>query len=224
MSDILSSEVEKQAKKLGLENLVEVYDAIKFRNNPPEQDAIYLFGQTKDNESSVFERAVMLFEHEVSDKILIINAEKANGFPGYAEWHERLGKRMPGQNIYPVPIENPKAVNTLSESVELIKYATSKGHYALGIVAAQFHMLRAFMTAASEAIRQNPGIKLHPFCGTELPWDEHVAHSQGTLYGTRRKLVEEELIRINKYQNDGTSSKKPSIKPVKEILEYLKSY
>jgi len=48
-----------------------------------------------------------------------------------------------------------------------------------------------------------------------MPWMEYVVHSQGTLQAPRRQLIQEELIRVNTYQNKG------DLAGFQEVLDYL---
>ena len=206
-------------RELGADSkLLDVADRIINDMRPSLEDA-YLFANTSDNEKSLFEAAQYIQKEELAGRFLVIDGADANGFPGYEAWSTRLGEYVGLANVQPVKIDDPYQINTLSESQALAARVRETGLRHLFIVAANFHQLRAMMTAASEEIRHerqgNEPYNLFNFVGEELPWEETVAHSQGTLVATRAELVGHELERIQRYQVKG------DIMPAEDILAYM---
>lgn len=211
----LIDKIESVAKEIGLDSsaIGEICDIV-FNDSRPKLKHAYLFANTWDNESSLFEAAIQMQQQSLAKKFLIVNGLDANGFPGYEKWSYKLGRLVGSSNISPVPIENQSGVNTYSESAALADYTKKQKINGIYVIAAQFHQLRAFMTAASEAIKSNPRLNIFSYPGCELPWNEMVLHSQGKLRGRRADFILAELERIKQYSN---------ILPPAQILNYLQN-
>lgn len=177
-------------------------------------DGIYLFGQTKDNEKSVFSSAIRAVDNSLTDNVLISGGKCFPGYQGYESWSDFLQKKLE-TTVLKVPLRDPK-MNTLTESNSLLEYMNKEGLNSVYVTAAPFHSLRVFMTASSVVIRKNPKIKIMNLFGGQLPWNDEVYHSQGSLKATRFDLIEHEMERIKSY------TKKGDILPAREILDYLK--
>ena len=195
-----------------------IIDLVKmiFKDKHPKLRLAYLFAETKDNQVSSFQAAQQMKQLGLADKFLISGIAEAAGYPGGEAWKRDLGKKIGSENIFLVPFQYEKA-NTLTESMALASYLRRTNTYALYLVAPHFHQPRAFMTLASIAIKNFNGLKIYNYPGILLPWERMVYHSQGILnpMKTRRELVEDELIRIMKYQAQG------NILPSAQILDYL---
>lgn len=207
--------IELTAKKIGLDSsAIREISSVIFNDQRPKLKHAYLFANTQDNESSLFEAAIQMQQQSLAEKFLIINGFDANGFPGYEKWRTQLEKVVGAENISPVPIENREGVNTYSESVALMSYTSNQKIGNIYVVAAQFHQLRAFMTVASEAIKKNPKLNIFSYPGKELPLDEVALHSQGKLRDTRANFVPIEVKKVMEYKN---------ILPPAKILDYLRN-
>ena len=179
-------------------------------------NAAYLYCQTKGNEQSVFHAARFLLNNSVSSKILILQTKAKSGYPGFAEWSHQLQELgLPMREIEGIKIEETAGINTLVESEALIRFAKQQGYSSLFVVSPPFHLLRAFMTAVTVAIKEYPELLIYSYPGVTLPWQEEVAHSQGALRATRCDLIHEEFERIDKYQNKG------DLASYKQVLSYL---
>eukprot|EP00747_Dinoflagellata_sp_TGD_P072138 gnl/TRDRNA2_/TRDRNA2_157350_c0_seq5.p1 gnl/TRDRNA2_/TRDRNA2_157350_c0~~gnl/TRDRNA2_/TRDRNA2_157350_c0_seq5.p1 ORF type:complete len:103 (+),score=21.96 gnl/TRDRNA2_/TRDRNA2_157350_c0_seq5:51-359(+) len=86
---------------------------------------------------------------------------------------------------------------------------------SLIVVAPPFHLPRAAMTAASVAKKEHPSLRIYPFAGAPLLWEEQAGHSQGML-GTRLEFLDSELARIELYTSKG------DIAPCEELAELFK--
>ena len=164
----------------------------------------YLYCQTRSNQRSVFQTAQLLIKNSHTSKILILNSKAKSGFPGYAEWKNRLQQLgLSVEQIEGVDNKETTMLNTLIESESLIRFAKQHNYRSLFVVAPPFHQLRAFMTAVTVALREYPELLIYSYPGATMPWLEEVIHSQGTLKAKRRDLIQDELERIEKYQNKG---------------------
>ena len=217
-SDILTREIEEQGHRLGLDTLVQIYHKILQIKAPDATDAAYLFTNTSDNQASVFEGAQKLYQRGIVDLFLIMDGPDDTGYPGAKEWLSHLQKYIPKKNIKLVEFKNSENLNTYSESQNVVMYARKNKIDALHIVAAPFHMLRAFMTIASEAIKENAGLRVYPWYGSELDWERSVLHSQGRETATRRQFVRKEMQKIRSYQ-----IKPGNIMPTWEITNYVQT-
>jgi len=211
----LIQRIETAVKEVGLDSSVmRDINSIVFGDHRPRLLCAYLFGNTSDNESSLFEAAGEMQSKSLASEFLVIEAFEANGFPGYENWSQKLERVVGRENIVPVHIEDPKGVNTYSESVELLNYTRGHEIEDIYVVGADFHQLRAMMTMASEVIERNSKLNLFSYPGTKLSLDEVALHSQGTLRDTRSNLVLSEIEKIRDYTN---------ILPPSQILEYLQN-
>ncbi len=179
-------------------------------------DAVFLYSQTEDNQSSVLSAAKQLLEEGRVKRILITNSGPKSGYPGYAAWQEALvGMGVPKSAIQGVDLKKEASLNTLIESNALVQHTKLHRYNTLYVTASPFHQVRAFMTAITAAQNYYPQIKLHSFNGHPLPWLQSVAHSQGETTGSRTELINAEFERILKYQ------KKGDLALDEDILTYL---
>ena len=106
-------------------------------------DGAFLFGQTKDNQSSVLLAAQHIISNNLAKRILIIKTEKKSGYPGFTAWEKELLKLGIQKNkIVGVDMKKTNSLNTLIEAEALINYAKRKNYRSLYVVASSFHQLR----------------------------------------------------------------------------------
>ena len=176
----------------------------------------YLFCQTRDNQESIFKAAQFLLNNSLTSKILILHTEAQSGYPGFTEWRQKLQQLgLSEEQIEGVKNKKTSMLNTLIESEALIRFAKQHGYRSLFVIAPPFHQLRALMTAVTVTLREYPELLIYSYPGVAMPWQEEVIHSQGTLKAKRRDLIQEELERIEKYQNKG------DLALFEEVLSYL---
>ena len=181
-----------------------------------QADGAYLYCTTIENQASVFQTARMLISNSVVSRIYILEAQAMSGYPGVLHYQKGLRDHgLSAEQIECVPYGEATSINTLIESQALVRFARDREMGSLILVSPPFHQLRAFMTAVSVTLKWYPQLALHSHPGAAMPWRETVAHSQGTLQAPRRQLIEEELIRIDTYQNKG------DLAGFHEILDYL---
>ena len=179
-------------------------------------DAAYLYAQTQDNEHSVFLAAKRILEDSLAYRVVLLDTASNRSYRGFDIWRERLIELgIPGSRIIGTELGNTFSHNTLTESQALIKFAEKNNYESIILSAAPFHQLRAYMTAVRVVLAEYPKLKIYSFPGETLPWYEEVAHSQGSLTERRSKLIETELLRIEKYY------KKGDLISFDNVLEYL---
>ena len=181
-------------------------------------DAAYLFAQTEPNQDSVFATTRELLERGAVGKILISDCGPKCGYIGAAAYRRAMiAASIPEEAIEEVPMEPTEILHTLIEAQAVIRYARAEAYRSLIIVSAPFHQERAFMTAVTAALHDDPALKLYSRPGRAQPWDEVVVHSQGVLQGTRAELIAAEQDRIETYAAQGDLARR------EEVLEYLRT-
>jgi uncharacterized SAM-binding protein YcdF (DUF218 family) len=184
---------------------------------PPEPaDGAYLYCTTTDNQASTCRTARVLISHAIVPRVYILGAPAMSGYPGVNQYRQRLREfGLPADKIDDVPYRGTESINTLVESQALIRFARDQGMGSVVLVSPPFHQLRAFMTAATVALKLYPGLALYSHPGAAMSWIDSVVHSQGTLQAPRRQLIQEELVRVHTYQNKGDLAR------FDDVLDYL---
>ncbi|MBI5003543.1 hypothetical protein HZC00_00400 [Candidatus Kaiserbacteria bacterium] len=177
-------------------------------SRPPflfKSDFVYLMGQTRDNQGSVLDVArgftspVGMPGHDF----------KVSGYPGFGVWKQALINRGVSEDqIVPIhgsliTLGGKDAFNSLTEAYALVRYAKEQGLHNVVIVAPAWHIVRSYMSAVAAVRLEYPELRVYPVLGAKLPWDERVAHSQGTLTCPRWQLIFEETNRIYAYHAKG---------------------
>lgn len=179
-------------------------------------DGAYLFCTTIHNQASICQSAGILIKQLVASQILILDAQAMNGYPGVIQCRERLQDfGLAREQINYVPLEETTSVNTLIESEALVRFARGRKLGSLVVVSPPFHQLRVFMTVVTVVLRRYPELSIYSYPGAAMPWMEAAVHSQGTLQAPRRQLIQEELIRIDTYQEKG------DLAQFEDVLDYL---
>jgi hypothetical protein len=179
-------------------------------------DGAYLFGQTVDNQTSVFRTGVDLIQRQQARRLLIADSVSRSGYPGFAAWYQALmDLGLKTDKIRGVPTHSFPILHTLTEATALVRYAKAEKMRTIFVVAAPFHQLRAFMTTVTVALQKFPELRIYNRPGQALPWHETVRHSQGSLECQRSELIYSELERIERYQVKG------DLASPEQILAYL---
>jgi hypothetical protein len=185
---------------------------------PERADAAYLFAETEPNQESVFHAGRQLLDEGRVGRLLISDCTPKSGYIGATAYRRAMvGYGIAETNIEEVPMEPTPILHTLIEAQTMIRCAKSRGYEKLVIVSVPFHQERAFITVASEAMREYPSLKVYSRPGLAQPWDEVTVHSQGKLRGTRAELIAEEQKRIETYTAKG------DLLPRTEITAYLRA-
>jgi hypothetical protein len=177
---------------------------------------VFLFGQTRDNQHSVFSAAHHLITENFAKNILIVKSGPKSGYPGYDHWKKELvALGISEDSISGIDLEVSPTLNTLIEATGMIEYARENRYKTMYVVAAPFHQTRAFMTSITVALRIYPPLRLYSYSGHPLSWSETVAHSQGKTIGSRKELIKGEIERISTYQSKG------DLAADSDVLDYL---
>ena len=171
-------------------------------------DVAYVVGQTAANAPSVLLRASMLYHDGVVSRIAIQRGGEGFGYFGFNNSRQILfANNVPWDNIVPMDIqprfEAAKQVNTLTEMISLVTFVQSYKWKSLILVAPHFHQLRVLFSAVTALDQAYPELRVVSCAGVPLMWDEEVAHSQGTTFGTRSEIFVGEVKRILSYQQGG---------------------
>ncbi|MER2997656.1 YdcF family protein [Pontibacter populi] len=181
-------------------------------------DALFLFGQTEDNQDTAFATAKLLLQDNYTTKVLFLGTDPMSGYPGGASWFAAMRALGLPQDalvqIQPVPA-NTNMLHTGIEATSMVKHALAQGYKKVIVTAAPFQQPRAFMAAATAAMRLYPELKLYSLPGKPLPWQQVAVHSQGKTESTRAGLIAGEMKRIEKYSKHG------DLATVDEVLTYL---
>lgn len=170
---------------------------------PVASDAAYLFGQTPDNQGSVFQRAKQLVDNAQTRMLLIPGTGPMSGYPGQEFWLQRLMLDVAPALLQPVPMGATDSLNSLIEAQGVVRYAKAQAFQSLLVVAAPFHQQRAVMTIITVALQEYPQLQVYSAPGVPMSWQTQVVHSQGQLQGRRHELIDSELERIDKYAAKG---------------------
>lgn len=183
---------------------------------PAKADAVYLFAQTEPNQESVFLAARGLLHRKAVGRVWISDCGPKSGYIGAAACREAMIRAgIADEAIEEVPMEPTEILHTQIEGRAIVRFAKERGYEKLLVTTAPFHQERAFMAAATAAIRGYPELKIYSVPGEAQAWDEIVTHSQGTLVGTRAELLEPERQRIERYAAQGDLAGR------EEVLRYL---
>lgn len=181
-------------------------------------DALFLFGQTKDNQESVFAAAQQLLQQERVKKVLFLNTGPMSGYPGFEVWKEAMVRAGVGEELLePVPPvqADPHMLHTGIEAESLVAHALKQQYRRLIVAASPFQQPRAFMTAVTAALKSYPSLELYSYPGKAQPWKEEVLHSQGKVQAARAGLVTGEMKRIVNYHEKG------DLAAVEDVIIYL---
>lgn len=184
-------------------------------NKPAE--GLFLFGQTKDNQASVFYTAKLLLQQGMVQKVMFMHTAAMSGYPGFEQWQQELVHLgIPKEKLEAVPApDNTDKLHTLLEAESMARHARSKGYTHVVVSASPFQQPRAFMAAVTAAHRHHPQLYLYSCAGKALSWCHEATHSQGKVEDTRAGLIAGEMERIQKYHAKG------DLNSVEEVLHYL---
>lgn len=176
----------------------------------PPPEVAYLFQQLDQNVDSVVGAAVRLLTIAPDTKLFLLDIDNDKlGVPISSNYGATalLLQKLEAAGISRSCIElgsfdHSGMIHTLVEARSVVQHAKARGWQSLAVLAPSFHLPRAAMTLASEAMREYPDLRLYPFAGDNLPWHERAQHSQG-MVGVRSDFIKSELDRIVRYTNTG---------------------
>lgn len=179
-------------------------------------DAVIMYGETQDNESSIFLGVKRLYEKSLVEKVTFGQGGKLitgqDYLPGYQEKLTQHG--IPPEAIIPIQITEALAC-THAEALAHIAYAKAQQWKNVCAVATPFHQFRAFVNTISIVLKNYPELKVFSVPGEHLPWTEVALHSQFIERGKRFQLVEKEWGRIEAYHAKG------DLVSARQVLDYL---
>jgi hypothetical protein len=179
-------------------------------------EALFLFGQTADNQASAFDTAERLYRRTPGLQLLMLDGGARSGYPGFAAWRAALTARnIASDQIHPLPPADTPLLHTRIEAQALMDHLRQRPYRRVGVTAAPFHQVRAFMTAISVALEAGQPVRLYSCPGSPQRLWEPASHSQGTPNQQRRDLIAKELQRIDTYQEKG------DLAATRTILAYL---
>ena len=187
--------------------------------NKKPLELLYCYGETEDNWDSVLKKAVALANSGLTKVVGICSAMSANGYPGFEYGRDELRRLGLKKKIAiePIDVIAEDDVNTLSEARGVAGFISDKSFADVGIIAAPFHMVRAFMTTVTAM--QDGSNWVYGYTGAVLPWNEYSTYSQGALVEIHRRvgLLSYELERIEKYR----AAEFGGLFSPREVLRYL---
>lgn len=179
-------------------------------------DAICMFGQTPDNESSILNRAVQLVSRDmVSNVIYSTGGVSVTGKPWDPNYQSQLISLGVAQDLIFTAQITERLAHTYSEASAFVTYAKSRGWRNIYVTAAPFHQPRAFLSTVSSILKNYPELKAYSVQGTPLPWTQVALHSQFVASARRCDLVRGEWERIEGYHASG------HLVSARQILNYL---
>jgi hypothetical protein len=167
-------------------------------------EALFLFGQTVDNQAAAFDTAERLYRTTPGLRLLMLDGGPRSGYPGFAPWQAALTARgIAPDHIHPLPPADTPLLHTRIEALALMDHLQRLPYRRVGVTAAPFHQVRAFMTAISVALEANLAVRLYSCPGSPQDLAAPASHSQGRPNEKRRDLIAQELQRIEIYQEKG---------------------
>lgn len=168
-----------------------------------------LVGETKDNISSVLARGVELVKKGFIRRLALPSMESEQfGFAGVDYCLKFLEAEGIDPEVVDVMGHDPTLgkPHTMTEVIFFVRRAKQMGIKRAILIAAPFHQLRSFVTAATVAQQEYPALSFYNSVGFPLDWKGEALHSQGTVQGSRVGLFRGEVERIVRYQD---SNNKP---------------
>jgi hypothetical protein len=200
-----------------IEEALQLTERVLADTEPNEKvDAIFIFSQTPDNESSVLETG---FELIVNDAVSFIAffSVGGDGRGGlyHSDYHQKLiSLGVPDEKIILIDLSSVWA-HTHTEAIAFVKKAKEKGWKRVYVTASPFHQIRVFAETVTAILNFYPELLAYNKVGKALPWTEHVVHSQNVVTGRRCELVIPETKRLNEYHAKG------DLVTARQVLNYL---
>ena len=176
-----------------------------------ELDYVFVVSQTPNNQKSVLERTVQIYNESVSDLRVVLGDVKNPPACRHADQiiSELTGELVLREDILVIDFpDDGIPLNTYTEMVGLVQWlADLKFTCTVGIIASPFHQLRSMLSVLSAQEQSNDprtkNIKFLSVPGTSLLWNQESVHSQGILTGKRHEFISTELERVAKFYLKG---------------------
>lgn len=194
-------------------------------------DAIYLFGNTTDNELGILKAAQRLLDiYSTGSRNIPFflcggssyrqpsgDAKTPVAYSGFQTWCDWLIENayLDEEDIHAVL--RAELAHTGTEAENLITIAVQQGWSTLVVVAAHMHMLRAFTNTLTFATRLAPTLRV--YAASSIPperWTQEVLSSQGVVHGSILGTgFAAEWERLNKWHAKG------DLISAREVLAYI---
>lgn len=122
---------------------------------------------------------------------------------------------VPDDDIFDSALANPLENNTKTETQGLLKLAEEKGWKRVVAVANPHQVLRAMLGMVKIINDRGLDIDVYTAAPTNTNWEKRVRGSQGKEWKTRSAHIDDEYIRIPRYQASG------DLASVEELFRYL---
>lgn len=189
---------------------------------PVHAPAAVLIGETVDNMGSALVKGAELLKKGFVHRLILPSRESEKfGFAGVDYCLRSLESWGIDPDVIDVMEYDSRLgnINTMTEIVCYMEYAKQRRIPGAILVAAPFHQLRSFVTAATVALREFPTFNFYSCAGAPLEWNSEALHSQGTTRGYRVSLFRGEVNRIIKYQDP--NNKPYPLVPIERVIEYM---
>lgn len=138
-------------------------------------DTAYLFGHTPDNEVSILEAGLALYQNGTTPTLGVVGggpytppnspSDAKVAYSGCKVWSDWLVEHgVSRDDIYVIP--RPPLANTGTEAYRLIHLAKACEWKTMCVVACPLHMLRAFTNTVACALRNYPELLIYAKPGT----------------------------------------------------------
>lgn len=176
-------------------------------------DAIYVFAQADGPLKD--QRLQRLLEAISKDAPRVaLCAGKGQGYAGYEAWAKELVERGVAEaSLYAIPA--PPVIHTASEAQQLVHEAQKYGWKRIVLISSPHHQLRACMSVVAQIRNHGSNLAIYNLPGSVISWWEEVAHYQGEIRDTMYGFIEQEMQRIQQFQEKG------DVASCEETLEYL---
>lgn len=176
-------------------------------------DAVYVFGETIDNQRIGVLPAAKLYQEGKADKVLICGGVARKGYSGAPKVRELLIEAgVPEEKITEVEIPVPdEQFHSKSEAEAVVAFCKEHSVNNIAVAAPVFHLPRTFASIISAALETGADDAINAWAvqgtvpGEEKAdwWKEKALHSQGKAHDSRIKLFQGELDRIYDYYTKG---------------------
>ncbi len=177
-------------------------------------DALYIYGETEDNQPSSFTVAA-----ELAIKAGLIaylrTGTLITGRKFVSDYDDKLVKLgVPKEKIIFTDLPTGLA-HTHTEAIALVELAKKMNWQTIYILAPPLHLLRAFVETVTAILNIYPELKVFGKMGKPLAWTETIIHSQDILTGRRCDLVQSETEKLEQYYDQG------GLLNARQVLDYL---
>ncbi len=179
-------------------------------------DAVYIFGQTPDNEKSSLEMGAKLMTMGKAKRLVFLKTGTlVTGETFSANTDAKLIKLGVKEETIIFTNLPTGIAHTQTEAIAFVELAKKMDWQTVYITSPPFHQLRACAETVTAILKFYPELKVFNKTGKALPWTTQVVHSQNILIDLRCNLIKSEKERLDKYYRQG------DLATAGQILDYL---